>query len=352
MDPDSFARIPNIIITKREFIYNVHVDEFLHHASSWRWYQRLAGPCHAAPAEYITGDMADASNRFTRLLLLGRMAFNSPSGKRYIIADTPIYFQGKNRSIATNVPITSIKQELWRSCSFLGTELVSAICEAGSTDGYERPYLSLLMNYIQQPIYSANSRKLSPQSAGTHGRRMRSNDVAGCSKTYQCALAALVPVPSAPFKDYPRVRRSDQIGSPTESTSSVFYRLASGPATLLHPWLRDRSKFDANNLNSFFQSGGSAVGSKESDALGKLFENYRGLCNQDRTALTKQTYILLDEKTDEVDTIGVEGTMQYFEHLGINLESVEFLVPMEIVQAPALGEIGKEGFVTGWRRIG
>ncbi|KIN04238.1 hypothetical protein OIDMADRAFT_18259 [Oidiodendron maius Zn] len=86
--------------------------------------------------------------------------------------------------------------------------------------------------------------------------------------------------------------------------------------------------------DSFFQSGGSAVGSKESDALGKLFENYR------------------DEKTDEVDTIGVEGTMQYFEHLGINLESVEFLVPMEIVQAPALGEIGKEGFVTGWRRIG
>ena len=44
--------------------------------------------------------------------------------------------------------------------------------------------------------------------------------------------------------------------------------------------------------------------------------------------------------------------MQYFEQLSIDLESVEFLVPMEIVQAPALGEIGKEGFLAGWRRIG
>jgi DCN1-like protein 1/2 len=59
-----------------------------------------------------------------------------------------------------------------------------------------------------------------------------------------------------------------------------------------------------------------------------------------------------DDKNDEVDTIGVDGTMQYFDQLGIDLESVEFLVPMEIVQAPALGEISKEGFVSGWRRIG
>jgi DCN1-like protein 1/2 len=60
----------------------------------------------------------------------------------------------------------------------------------------------------------------------------------------------------------------------------------------------------------------------------------------------------LDEKTDENDTIGVDGTMLYFEDLGINLETVGFLVPMEIVQAPALGEITKEGFVGGWKRIG
>jgi len=44
--------------------------------------------------------------------------------------------------------------------------------------------------------------------------------------------------------------------------------------------------------------------------------------------------------------------MRYFEDLGIDLESVEFLVPMEIVQAPALGEIKKDGFVEGWKTIG
>jgi DCN1-like protein 1/2 len=44
--------------------------------------------------------------------------------------------------------------------------------------------------------------------------------------------------------------------------------------------------------------------------------------------------------------------MLYFEDLGINLETAGFLVPMEIVQAPALGEITKEGFVGGWKRIG
>lgn len=68
-------------------------------------------------------------------------------------------------------------------------------------------------------------------------------------------------------------------------------------------------------------------------------------------SITKLT-VAVDERTDEADTIGVDGTMSYFEHLGINLESVEFLVPMEIVQAPALGEITKEGFVGGWKRIG
>lgn len=67
---------------------------------------------------------------------------------------------------------------------------------------------------------------------------------------------------------------------------------------------------------------------------------------------TSYTYPTLDEKTDEVDTIGIDGTMQYFEQLGIDLESVEFLIPMEIVQAPALGEITKDGFVSGWRKIG
>ena len=50
--------------------------------------------------------------------------------------------------------------------------------------------------------------------------------------------------------------------------------------------------------------------------------------------------------------MSVEGTMAYLTDLGVNLESAEILVPLEIVQAPWFGEIGKEGFVEGWRAIG
>lgn len=59
-----------------------------------------------------------------------------------------------------------------------------------------------------------------------------------------------------------------------------------------------------------------------------------------------------DPKTDEDKTISVEGTMKYLEDLGLNLESAEILVPLQIVKAPALGEITKDEFVEGWKAIG
>ena len=68
-------------------------------------------------------------------------------------------------------------------------------------------------------------------------------------------------------------------------------------------------------------------------------------------ALIQDSNMSPDPKTDEVDTISVEGTMKYLADLGINMESAEFLVPLEIVQAPALGEITKDGFVDGWKNI-
>jgi DCN1-like protein 1/2 len=44
--------------------------------------------------------------------------------------------------------------------------------------------------------------------------------------------------------------------------------------------------------------------------------------------------------------------MKYLTDLGVNLENAEILVVLEIVQAPALGEITKDGFVDGWKAIG
>lgn len=44
--------------------------------------------------------------------------------------------------------------------------------------------------------------------------------------------------------------------------------------------------------------------------------------------------------------------MRYLKDLGIDLENAEILVPLEIIQAPALGEMSKDGFVEGWKKIG
>ena len=58
------------------------------------------------------------------------------------------------------------------------------------------------------------------------------------------------------------------------------------------------------------------------------------------------------DSTDEEDKTGVNGTMRYLQDLGLNLESAEILVPLEIVQAPALAEMSKDAFVEGWKAIG
>lgn len=58
------------------------------------------------------------------------------------------------------------------------------------------------------------------------------------------------------------------------------------------------------------------------------------------------------ESTDEEDKTGVNGTMRYLQDLGLNLESAEILVPLEIVQAPALAEMSKEAFIDGWKTVG
>jgi DCN1-like protein 1/2 len=51
---------------------------------------------------------------------------------------------------------------------------------------------------------------------------------------------------------------------------------------------------------------------------------------------------------DEKNMTSVEGTMAYLTELGVSLEDASFLIPLEIIQAPALGEMTKDGFVKGW----
>ncbi|OBT62054.1 hypothetical protein VE03_09223 [Pseudogymnoascus sp. 23342-1-I1] len=90
---------------------------------------------------------------------------------------------------------------------------------------------------------------------------------------------------------------------------------------------------------SYYASGGkpavapTAVEDKSSASLSNLFEKYRG-------------------SDDEKDTISVDGTMAYLTDLAVNLEDASSLIPLEIVQAPAIGEMTRDGFVKGWQKAG
>lgn len=76
--------------------------------------------------------------------------------------------------------------------------------------------------------------------------------------------------------------------------------------------------------------GGSNASSATKATLNKLFDKYR------------------ENATAEPDLIGVDGTMSYLEDLQINLEGMDSLAALEIIQAPTMGEITRDGFVNGW----
>lgn len=77
-------------------------------------------------------------------------------------------------------------------------------------------------------------------------------------------------------------------------------------------------------------AGGSNNSAATKAALNKLFDQYR------------------EKASDEPDLVGVDGTMNYLQQLDVDLEGMESLVVLEIIQAPTMGEIAREGFVNGW----
>ncbi|KAG9191277.1 hypothetical protein G6011_09365 [Alternaria panax] len=77
-------------------------------------------------------------------------------------------------------------------------------------------------------------------------------------------------------------------------------------------------------------AGGGQLSSTAKANLNKLFDRY-----QERAAPDK-------------DVVGVEGTMRYFEETGVDAEGLEALAALEVVQAPTMGEMSRDGFVKGW----
>ncbi|USP81953.1 dna polymerase alpha primase associated subunit [Curvularia clavata] len=81
----------------------------------------------------------------------------------------------------------------------------------------------------------------------------------------------------------------------------------------------------------YYGGGGTPQPSSASkSALNTLFDKYREADAQDK------------------DIVGAEGTMKFFEDIGVNAEDLDALATFEIIQAPTMGEMGREGFVKGW----
>ncbi|KAK6833077.1 defective in cullin neddylation protein 1 [Apiospora arundinis] len=88
-------------------------------------------------------------------------------------------------------------------------------------------------------------------------------------------------------------------------------------------------------VDSFYSSGagGSAPSASRESSLTKQFESLR-------------------DPQDDKDKIGPENTMTYLQSVGASLEDASMFVILEIVKAETIGEIKKDGFVSGWAEAG
>ena len=41
--------------------------------------------------------------------------------------------------------------------------------------------------------------------------------------------------------------------------------------------------------------------------------------------------------------------MKYFQEIDVDVEGLESLAVLEVIQAPTMGEMSREGFVNGWQ---
>jgi DCN1-like protein 1/2 len=111
--------------------------------------------------------------------------------------------------------------------------------------------------------------------------------------------------------------------------------------------------FESNGLS--IPSPQSSASSKRDDAkLDQLFDSLQG--EPHLFCVTHRLGILTAPADPETDTnkdeIGVDSMMKYFTSLGVDPETCEIFIVLEIVQATSFGLITRKGFVEGWRATG
>ncbi|RKF73702.1 Defective in cullin neddylation protein 1 [Golovinomyces cichoracearum] len=112
-----------------------------------------------------------------------------------------------------------------------------------------------------------------------------------------------------------------------------FIRLTGASEKIARKFLRSAAWRTDIATDNYFTNLNSKSILREQETLSKMFTSY------------------LDPNYGG-ESLGVDGVMKYLQDLGVNLETAEIFVPLEIVQAPGLGEITKSGFVNGWSAVG
>lgn len=88
-------------------------------------------------------------------------------------------------------------------------------------------------------------------------------------------------------------------------------------------------------VSRFYSGGGGAAApSSSKSSLNKIFDKYR------------------EDAKHSPDSVKVDGMMGYLKEIGVDIEGLESLAAQEIVQAPTMGEMTREGFTDGWSALG
>ncbi|KAB8360752.1 hypothetical protein FH972_024486 [Carpinus fangiana] len=74
--------------------------------------------------------------------------------------------------------------------------------------------------------------------------------------------------------------------------------------------------------------------------------------SSDKKIAEKVGRALLASANDEPDRMQIESTMTYLEDLSVSLESITVLIFSDLVSSPTMGEITREGFISGWSQHG
>ncbi|KAJ9131334.1 hypothetical protein NKR19_g9573, partial [Coniochaeta hoffmannii] len=100
------------------------------------------------------------------------------------------------------------------------------------------------------------------------------------------------------------------------------------------------TKKAAKQGTGYFEGSGISIPSPQSSASSK----------RDDAKLDQMFDDLRDPETDtNKDEIGVDSLMKYFTSLGVNPETCEIFIVLDIVQATSFGLITRKGFVEGWK---